>query len=266
MLKKIGNAIGWIFMVLCIFILAVAALSFYNSRKTGEPTTIFGYRPVYILTGSMEPYMREHSIVITKELTSKDKIKVGDVITFHVKDSDGENLVVTHRIHEANSDGTYTTKGDNNNVTDAIPVSRENMEARVIFVMNWVASFVALWATAKGKFIVFAIIGTIILVIVALKVFFGKDDEEEPEEKAAPSSADVQKVLEQNAALLSELKAMKEKQTNADSAETAATPEAETAKPEAEPEAVKTDTTEQAEAEPEAIPDSPAADGPETKN
>lgn len=258
MLKKIGNIIGWIFMVLCIFILAVAALSFYNSRKTGEPTTIFGYRPVYILTGSMEPYMREHSIVITKELTSKDKIKVGDVITFHVKDSDGENLVVTHRIHEANSDGTYTTKGDNNNVTDAIPVSRENMEARVIFVMNWVASFVALWATAKGKFIVFAIIGTIILVIVALKVFFGKDDEEEEESEktTAPSSADVQKVLEQNAALLSELKAMKEKQE----ADKADVPEKEAVEVE---ETADVEPAEAEAVEPKAVPDELAAKNPE---
>ena len=183
--KKILSFIGWVFMVLAIFILAVAALSFYNSRKTGEPTTIFGYRPVYVLTGSMEPYMREHSIVITKELTAKDKVNIGDVITFHVTDTDGTKLVVTHRINAINADGTYTTKGDNNNVTDSIPITKDNMEARVIFVMNWVASLVALWATARGKFIIFSAIGVVILLIVGLRIFFGKGQTEVDDETAS---------------------------------------------------------------------------------
>lgn len=54
-LKIIGNILGWIFNIICIVALILAVFTAYNAHKTGEPANIFGYRPVYVLTGSMEP-------------------------------------------------------------------------------------------------------------------------------------------------------------------------------------------------------------------
>ena len=60
-------------------------------------------------------------------------------------------LVITHRIKKIEEDGTITTKGDNNRVVDAAVFTRDNVDAKVVFVFNWAAVLIHMWATAKGK-------------------------------------------------------------------------------------------------------------------
>ena len=155
--------------VACILALTAAIMSFMKSRKTGEPTTVLGYRPVYVLTGSMEPFMMTDSIVITKQFGDDDSIKEGDVVTFHVQDEEGKNLVITHRIKTIDEDGTITTKGDNNRVVDAVPITRENIDAKVVAVFNWTASLAHIWATTKGKAILIAAAAGIVFLMIGLR-------------------------------------------------------------------------------------------------
>lgn len=175
-LKIIGNILGWIFNIICILALVLAVFTAYNSYKTGEPANVFGYRPVYVLTGSMEPYMETDSVIITKEVNTINEIKVGDVVTYHVTD-DKKKITITHRIYDIKEDGTIITKGDNNNVADAYNLSIDNIEAKVVLVFNQAAWIVNTWKTPSGKILLISPLVALILLYIGYK-FAIKDNEE----------------------------------------------------------------------------------------
>ena len=174
-LHLLSTAISMAVTIVCILALAAAIISFMKARKTGEAITVLGYRPVYVLTGSMEPFMKTDSIVITKQFDSNDSLREGDVVTFHIQDEGGKNLVITHRIKKIDEDGTITTKGDNNRVTDAVPITRDNIDAKVVLVCNWTASLIHMWATPKGKLILITSAAGIILLIIGLRSLLPAD-------------------------------------------------------------------------------------------
>lgn len=177
--KYIFDVLGWVMTFLAILAFVLAAFSFIKSKQTGEPVTLMGYRPVYVLTGSMEPYMKTDGIVITKAYDGSEPLQEGDVVTYHVEDEEGKTLVITHRIYQMNEDGTIITKGDNNNVPDAYPITAENIEAKAVKPLNWVANLVHLWATTKGKIIICSVMLGVILLYIAVKSIFSGADEEE---------------------------------------------------------------------------------------
>lgn len=173
--KIVGNIFSWVFNIVCIAALVFACFSLYVSKTTGEPATVFGYRPVYILTGSMEPYMRTNSIAITKNVDSLDELKKDDVITYHVFDTDtNQKITITHRIYDIKEDGSLITKGDNNPVADAYNLTIDNVEAKVVCVWNWVATLIAYWGTTSGKIVIISSVCGVLLFCFAIKMFFKK--------------------------------------------------------------------------------------------
>ena len=71
-------------------------------------------------SGSMTPEYPVDSLIIVREV-EPESIQPGDVITF-VANADG--MAVTHRVVSKDSvERTFTTKGDANDVNDAVPVS-----------------------------------------------------------------------------------------------------------------------------------------------
>lgn len=134
------------------------------AKKEGREVTLFGYRPIVILTGSMEPTIMTNGMAITKNVDSMDDIKEGDIITFHVENEDGKMIRVTHRINEIMEDGSIITKGDNNNVTDSIPLTMENVDAKVVCIMNFTATIINMWnRSINGKII---IICTVLFILI----------------------------------------------------------------------------------------------------
>lgn len=73
---------------------------------------IFGYKPLVVLTGSMEPSFQVGSIIYYKHV-NQNELKEGDIITFKMG-----NYVVSHRINKIEN-GLYETKGDANNTVDS---------------------------------------------------------------------------------------------------------------------------------------------------
>ena len=87
---------------------------------------VIGYKPVVVLSGSMEPAYPVGSIIYYKPLDFND-IKVGDAITFKL----GGGALATHRVIEKDSEKQeFTTKGDNNTSADIKPVSYESVVGR----------------------------------------------------------------------------------------------------------------------------------------
>ena len=83
------------------------------------------WKPVVVLTGSMEPTYSVGSVIYYKQVP-KEEIKQGDAITFTLKD----NTFVTHRVNKIEND-MYETKGDANESPDPEKVSYDNIKGKV---------------------------------------------------------------------------------------------------------------------------------------
>ena len=90
----------------------------------GSPV-VFGYKPLVVLTGSMEPTYKVGTIVYYHKV-AEDKLKVGDAITFAVED----DTLITHRIISI-KDGHYETQGDANNSPDLYDIQYNDIKGKI---------------------------------------------------------------------------------------------------------------------------------------
>ena len=88
---------------------------------------VAGYRPVVVLSGSMEPTYHVGSIIYYKE-ASFEQIAQGDPITFHAEEG---GTLITHRVVEKSEiNREFVTKGDANKTVDPNPVSYGNVAGK----------------------------------------------------------------------------------------------------------------------------------------
>lgn len=163
--KKIFGHFVNIVFILSIILLLFAGYSAYKFKNNPENAYLAGYKPIYVLTGSMEPTIKEHSVIIVKQ-TSYNDVNVGDIIMFEKDDK-----MITHRIIEKTDEG-IRTKGDNNNIEDAFILNEKNIKAKVISIWNWTATFVNEIKTPFGIFKWFIMpILFILFLFCGLKLF-----------------------------------------------------------------------------------------------
>ena len=130
--KHLGDAISNILVVLSVLLLVFSIFTAYQFRENPEEAYLFGYKPVFILTGSMEPTLKVNGVAIV-ERTTYDDVEEGDIIMYEIGDK-----MITHRIMSKTAQG-ITTKGDNNNTQDAYLLTEENIKAKVVSIWNWTA-------------------------------------------------------------------------------------------------------------------------------
>ena len=103
---------------------------------TGKPS-IFGFRPFYVMTGSMEPTIRAHSLIIAGPVRAED-VRVGDIVTYTRMAADKYSgrihipLTVVHRVIAVEGK-SFIFKGDNEEIPD-LPVSPEQIGYRVVWI------------------------------------------------------------------------------------------------------------------------------------
>lgn len=128
-IKKI--LINLIFYSILVIFITISFITI-KAKINGVQPEFLGYRFYIVLTGSMNPKIKENDLIIVKD-TDYNKIKINDVITF--KTSTNENILVTHRvtnIKTVNEELQFTTKGDANNTEDTKPVLKENIQGKVM--------------------------------------------------------------------------------------------------------------------------------------
>ena len=104
-------------MVLIIGILLVAA------------PIILGFKPVMVLSGSMEPQFHVGSVIYYKQTPFED-IEVGDSITFQARN---EGDLITHRVIEKDDLlMEFATQGDANSTPDPNPVSYDRVVGKAL--------------------------------------------------------------------------------------------------------------------------------------
>lgn len=167
---------------LCVLIIAISK---------GFHPSIAGYQILRVITPSMEPTLKENSIIIIKR-TAQEKLKEGDIITFTSEDPAVKGFYVTHRIEKISEsdDGEtiYITKGDANTSEDLYPVRYEDIAGKYHKTMplgNVLGKFIASLANNKIYFLVVFLPILIVLItyiwqLVSI-IFVGDDDEEKSE-------------------------------------------------------------------------------------
>ena len=114
-LKVILDIIIWVVIILA----ASVTLITLTSREKGV-SKIFGYIPLNIQTGSMEPVIKTGDLIVTKSYDGKTILKEGDVIAFFAME-ENTKIIKTPRIKSVltvNGMTSYVTQGDANTGED----------------------------------------------------------------------------------------------------------------------------------------------------
>lgn len=164
LIKGLVNIVSWIVYacIACYLLIAAPMLA--------------GFRPVVVLSGSMEPTYHVGSIIYYKQAAFSD-INVGDAITFKA----GEDGMVTHRVTEKSElSQTFTTKGDANQTEDPNPVDYGDVIGKVWKVSIPYAGYFVSYG--KNVTVIAAMAFVIILNIVLDMVFQDKKDKTDKKE------------------------------------------------------------------------------------
>ena len=124
--RRIFGALGNLLLWLLIFCAVYFALSAYQERRTGKPFFFMGYKPVLILSESMEPTYPKGAIVLVRK--QKRTAEPGDVVMFSPEEGSGNYVI--HRI-VGESEAGFVTRGDHNNTEDRDTIAPEQIYGTV---------------------------------------------------------------------------------------------------------------------------------------
>jgi len=130
-----------------------------------EIPSVFGYSPIYVLSGSMEPVFSAGDMII---IHPQSQYEPGDVVTFY---SEGE--LVTHRIIGESLEG-FTVKGDANNVQDEELVKAREIVGKQVLVLPHIGSIALFFRTGKGMMLLSAVV--LVAVLQSVRGQPGKTD------------------------------------------------------------------------------------------
>ncbi len=127
---RIKRMVEKLISVCLMMVVAVACSLLCTFLVSGVPT-IFGIRPMIVVSGSMEPVLPVGSLVVTKAVTA-DEVEVGDVVGYWTGNRFiGVNPIILHRVIAITEEG-YLLKGDNNETADRI-MKQERIIYRIVY-------------------------------------------------------------------------------------------------------------------------------------
>lgn len=183
---KLFNAAAIALILVSVFVLLSVVLT-----PAGQVPQVLGYSVFRVMTGSMEPEIRENSLLLVQKTPPED-IVPGDVISFFSPDPMLEGAVNTHRVvrvEKENGRIQFITKGDANVIEDTYPVDASALVGKAVFKSYWLGKTVSLLANP----LVFGIIILLPLLIILLMNLYravriaadlAKKEEEEAVRKA----------------------------------------------------------------------------------
>lgn len=98
---------------------------------------LFAWGSFLVTSDSMGPAISEGDVVVGRPVAAEDRVAVGRVYVFRDPAPAVDDLIV-HRVVELRDDGTYTTAGDANDVTDVRPVSMADLESRAVLLIPYI--------------------------------------------------------------------------------------------------------------------------------
>lgn len=180
--KRVFSAILWAILIFLIIVASWLAID-KHVRKSPVPS-FMGYSSLVIISGSMSGTMEVDDLIIIKD---KKEYKIGDIVTFM---KEGDKAPTTHRIILYDEHGNYITKGDANNVRDAVAVSKEEIFGEVILTVPKYAKFLR-WLSEEGGWLY---VGSVFVIIVLGTVILKSDNSEEALAEEASSNENSQNI------------------------------------------------------------------------
>ena len=183
---QLFNAAAIVLILVSVFVLLSVVLT-----PAGQVPQVLGYSVFRVMTGSMEPEIREDSLLVVQKTPPED-IAPGDVISFFSPDPMLEGAVNTHRvvrIEKENGRTQFITKGDANVIEDTYPTDTSALVGRVVFQSYGLGKAVSLLSNP----LVFGIIILLPLLVILLMNLYravriaadiAKKEEEEAVRKA----------------------------------------------------------------------------------
>lgn len=183
---RVVNALAAVVIVVALVVLLRATFT-----PAGEVPTIGSYGILRTLTGSMEPAIPVHSLVVVQQ-TDPAELQVGDTITFEATEGALDGALNTHRIvqiDEGSAGPVFHTKGDANAVEDAQTVSADHVIGRVVFVSSGLGVIVSLLTNPLLFFPLIVVPLAVLLVLEIRKMVKSAREVVQAEEEAALAEA-----------------------------------------------------------------------------
>lgn len=126
--------------ILVFLIILVFLVTFYYSDLILNSSGSSFRKPLFstyiIASQSMLPTIKVNDAIFIKRVDN-DNYNVGDIVTFVSSDENYNGLKITHRIVKkqniSKNQSLYTTKGDNNPVSDTALVDTDSIYGKVLF-------------------------------------------------------------------------------------------------------------------------------------
>ena len=130
--------------------------------------SIWGYKPLVIISGSMEPTLKVGGILYYKEI-GYDKYKKEDIVVFK-----SNKYLISHRIIETNNIG-FITKGDANKNADSNILTVNKILGKGT---NWSIPYIGYYADFIYKNKIYLYITLVILIVNSLIDYYVEKDNE----------------------------------------------------------------------------------------
>ena len=173
--EKVLAVIGNIAFYLTLITVVLGVALFGLQEPGTAPRSLLGHAVMTVLSGSMEPTIPQHSLVILREVDT-NTLEIGDVVTYLTPN----NITITHRITEIieNYQGGglrgFRLQGDNNLQEDDEVIWAENVIGEIIYA-NLFFGQIVLFIQEYIVLIVIFIALFVALVYVIKKFFLNQD-------------------------------------------------------------------------------------------
>jgi len=222
-MKKAVTVIVSVLLWIIILLAALFAFTTLATQDNAHVASVFGYTPMVVQTESMAPTFNADDLIIVKQC-DPNELEVGDIVTFHTIIMN-EYALNTHRIVEINEElgvRSYTTKGDNNEMSDQHFITNGDIVGKYVTrlpgmgkVINFLSGTVGFLLVIVLPMLAFFIyqVYHLITVSIRLKRAVAQENAEIDEAKLAEKNemlAQAEKAKAEAEAALAEAKRLKE--------------------------------------------------------
>jgi len=169
-------------LLVLAFLLAATPLVMLAGAGVFGIGSVFGYRFLNFLSGSMSPAINAGDMVVVKPC-KPERVRVGDDITYASESviSANGNILITHRVKEilterGSEQGLWFVTQGLNNATPDLPVESNQLVGKVIMrlpglgtVTNWMRGHIAISIVAAVLLCLFCLPAAVLLAFLALR-------------------------------------------------------------------------------------------------
>lgn len=156
--KPLGKTLTTIKIIIACILCAALIINLYlivaQLADRNDLPKIFGFSQIIIISGSMQPDINAGDLIIIKEQAA---YKEDDIVTYRK-----DQVLITHRVVEANTSGVIT-KGDANNANDD-PVALSDIEGKVVLCIPGAGKFILFLRTPTGMSVIIGLIYLLYLI------------------------------------------------------------------------------------------------------